>query len=114
MTLFLIIGIVVLMAFGTPLFAVLLFGGALGADHTGVGAGRSFWGDFSGQVSDILMIATGEQATVFSTVPLFIFAGYLMAEAKTADRIVRMANAGPGWMPGGLAVVTILACAVFT
>ncbi len=114
MTILLIIGILVLMAFGAPLFSVLLFGGALGAEHTGAGPGRSFWGDFSGQMSDILSIATGEQATVFSTVPLFIFAGYLMAEAKTADRIVRMANAGFGWLPGGLAIVTILACAVFT
>jgi tripartite ATP-independent transporter DctM subunit len=37
-----------------------------------------------------------------------------MAAAKTADRLVRFANALMGWMPGGLAIVTIFACAIFT
>jgi len=51
---------------------------------------------------------------ILVTIPLFTFAGYLMAESKTPDRIVRAAGAALGWMPGGLAVVCIIASAFFT
>jgi tripartite ATP-independent transporter DctM subunit len=49
-----------------------------------------------------------------STIPLFIYAGYILAESGTADRLVRFANALLGWIPGGLAIVTIGTCALFT
>jgi C4-dicarboxylate transporter, DctM subunit len=51
---------------------------------------------------------------ILVTIPLFVFVGYLMAESKTPERIVRAASALLGWMPGGLAIVCILASAVFT
>jgi len=53
------------------------------------------------------------QQHILITIPLFTFAGYLMAEAKTADRFVRLARAALGWMPGGLAVVALMTCAFF-
>ena len=40
---------------------------------------------------------------ILVTIPLFTFVGYLMAESKTPDRIVRASRAFFGWMPGGLA-----------
>jgi len=51
---------------------------------------------------------------ILVTIPLFTFVGYLMAESKTPDRIVRLATAVLGWMPGGLAIVCIVASAFFT
>lgn len=51
---------------------------------------------------------------ILVTIPLFTFAGYLMAESKTPDRLVRSASAFLGWMPGGLAIVCIVANAFFT
>ena len=109
------IGFIVLSLFiGAPLFAVLILAGAFGAIFTAAEGGRPFWSDFFGQISDISTIAAGEEATVLSTIPLFIFAGYIMADAKTADRLVSFAKACIGWIPGGLAVVTIFACALFT
>jgi len=48
------------------------------------------------------------------TIPLFTFSGFLMAEAKTASRLVKACRAAFGWMPGGLAIVVIAACAFFT
>lgn len=51
---------------------------------------------------------------ILVTIPLFTFAGYLMAESKTPDRLVRAASAVLGWMPGGLAIVCIVANAFFT
>jgi tripartite ATP-independent transporter DctM subunit len=53
-------------------------------------------------------------APTLVTIPLFTFAGYLMAESKTGERLVRLFNAWFGWMPGGLAIVCLLACAFFT
>ena len=51
---------------------------------------------------------------ILVTIPLFTFVGYLMAESKTPDRIVRASRAFFGWMPGGLAIVCIVASAFFT
>lgn len=51
---------------------------------------------------------------ILVTIPLFTFIGYLMAESKTPDRIVRASRAFFGWMPGGLAIVAICASAIFT
>ena len=51
---------------------------------------------------------------ILVTIPLFVFVGYLMAESKTPQRIVRAASALLGWLPGGLAIVCIVASAVFT
>jgi C4-dicarboxylate transporter, DctM subunit len=51
---------------------------------------------------------------ILVTIPLFVFVGYLMAESKSPQRIVRAASAALGWMPGGLAIVCIFASAVFT
>jgi C4-dicarboxylate transporter DctM subunit len=100
-----------LLALGTPIFSVFLMVAAWGATVTARG---DFWADFGGQMQDISKLGTGEPATVLSTIPLFIFAGFLMAESRTADRILAVSRAWLGWLPGGLAVVTILACAIFT
>ncbi|MCK6589342.1 MAG: TRAP transporter large permease subunit [Polyangiaceae bacterium] len=51
---------------------------------------------------------------ILVTIPLFTFTGYLMAESKAPDRIVRASSAFFGWMPGGLAMVCIVASAFFT
>src|SRR4051812_29254364 len=51
---------------------------------------------------------------ILVTIPLFTFVGYLMAESRTPDRIVRASSAFFGWMPGGLAMVCIVASAFFT
>lgn len=51
---------------------------------------------------------------IFLAIPLFTLAGYLMAESGTPNRIVRLSRAAVGWMPGGLAIVALVACAGFT
>ncbi len=51
---------------------------------------------------------------IITTIPLFTFVGYVMAESKTPERLVRTATAWLGWMPGGLAIVCVIASAVFT
>jgi C4-dicarboxylate transporter, DctM subunit len=51
---------------------------------------------------------------ILVTIPLFTFVGYMMAESKAPDRIVRASSAFLGWLPGGLAIVCIVASAFFT
>lgn len=46
--------------------------------------------------------------------PLFTFAGYILAESRLSSRLVRLTQAALGWLPGGLAVVAYLVCALFT
>lgn len=107
--------IVLLVAFisGAPLFTVMLGGAALGALSL-ANAQRSFDAEFDGAILSMFGVGTGEQASVLSTLPLFIFAGYLLAESKSGDRLVRFGNAVLGWMPGGLAIVAICTSALYT
>jgi len=47
-------------------------------------------------------------------IPLFTLAGYLMAEGRGGERLVRLFRALFGWLPGGLPIVATLVCAFFT
>src|SRR5436190_7499567 len=96
---------------GAPVFRVMLAGTILGIM---LALPREFSKEFDGNVRSILNLGLGERVQEMSTIPLFIYAGYLLAEAKTADRLVRFANALLGWIPGGAAIVTIGTCALFT
>lgn len=47
-------------------------------------------------------------------IPLLTACGYVLAESKAADRLVRLFRALFGWMPGGIAVLVAAVCALFT
>jgi C4-dicarboxylate transporter, DctM subunit len=51
---------------------------------------------------------------VLLSIPLFTFAGYLLGESQASQRLVNLTRALLGWLPGGLAIVSIIACALFT
>lgn len=51
---------------------------------------------------------------VLPTIPLFTLAGYLLAEGGASKRMIKLFSALFGWMPGGLAIATILVCTFFT
>ena len=53
-------------------------------------------------------------APTLLTIPLFTFAGYMMAESKSPARLLRLAHTTLGWMPGGVAIVSLVVCAFFT
>jgi tripartite ATP-independent transporter DctM subunit len=48
------------------------------------------------------------------TIPLFTFAGYILTAGNASKRLVRLFRAIVGWMPGAIAVVTVLVCTFFT
>jgi tripartite ATP-independent transporter DctM subunit len=47
-------------------------------------------------------------------IPLFTLAGYILSESGAGKRLVRLFRALFGWLPGGLALVSILVCAFLT
>lgn len=96
-------GFVLLALFGAPLFAVI--GGA---------AFFAFYWveiDVSAVIIEMYRIAS---APMLITIPLFTFAGYVLSESGTPKRLVELARAFVGWLPGGIAIVALLTCAFFT
>ena len=49
----------------------------------------------------------------FLAIPLFIASGAIMTEGGMARRLVEVARAALGWMPGGLGITSVIACMVF-
>jgi C4-dicarboxylate transporter, DctM subunit len=103
-------GLVVLLALiGTPLFAVM--GGSaeiLWFFHPDVAYHHLRF------IAPTVLDERFADSPVTVTIPLYTFVGYILAEAKTPDRLVNAARTMLGWMPGGLAIVCIIASAVFT
>jgi tripartite ATP-independent transporter DctM subunit len=101
-----IVLLILLAILGAPLFAIfgtasmLLFAGLPDTSITGTANDV-----FSEKFADSPLLVT---------IPLFTFAGYLMAESGTPHRLVKLSRAWLGWMPGGLAMVCLVASAFFT
>jgi len=51
---------------------------------------------------------------VIPSIPLFTLAGYIISEGKSGERLVRLFRTLFGWLPGGLALMSILICAFLT
>lgn len=66
--------------------------------------------------SSAIIIEMHRMATtpVLVAIPLFTFAGYLLSESGASRRLIRLSNAVLGWLPGGLSVIALISCAVFT
>ena len=101
-----IVLLIALAILGAPLFAIfgaaamLLFGALPDTSITGTANDV-----FSEKFADSPLLVT---------IPLFTFAGYVLAESGTPNRLVKMSRAWLGWMPGGLAMVCLVASAFFT
>jgi len=95
--------LVLLAVLGAPLFAVIATSAMLGFNNIET--------DLMTMALEILSIA---QLPFLAAIPLFTFAGYMLSESDAPKRLVRLTNALLGWMPGGLALVCLSACAFFT
>ncbi len=97
------LGIAAIALFGAPLFVIFGSISLIAFHHADI--------DSSATIIEMYRLAS---APTLVAIPLFTFAGYLMAESKTPERLVALAKPLFGWMPGGLAIMTIVACAFFT
>jgi tripartite ATP-independent transporter DctM subunit len=95
--------LVVVTLCGAPLFAVIGAGALLGFRAEGV--------DLS--VVPIEFFGLSE-TPVLVAIPLFTFAGFLLSAGQAPMRLVRLSQALLGWLPGGLAIISLIACALFT
>ena len=87
----------------TPLFVVIALSAMIG---------------FHSQEVDLAVISIEiyrlAEMPVLLAIPLFTFAGYLLGEGNASTRLVNLTNSLLGWVPGGLAIVAIFVCALFT
>jgi tripartite ATP-independent transporter DctM subunit len=88
---------------GTPLFVVITALGLL-----------SFYSIEIDLSVVIIEMSRLSDTPLLLSLPLFIFAGTLLAESGTPQRLLRLSQVLLGWMPGGLAVVSLIVCAIFT
>lgn len=101
---FLLILLFVLFAlFRTPLFAVI--------SAIAILSFLTAQTDLSAIVIEMVRLAN---TSTLIAIPLFTFAGYILAESNTPRRLVNLTQALFGWIPGGLAIVVLTSCAVFT
>jgi len=95
--------LVIFALLGAPLFAII--------------AASAMWGFYNNDIDlsiiplEIYRIA---EMPVLLAIPLFTFAGYLLSESQAPHRLVRLTQALIGWVPGGLAIVALGACSIFT
>ncbi|MEL6870560.1 MAG: TRAP transporter large permease [Pseudomonadota bacterium] len=95
--------LLLLALFGAPLFAVIAASALASYSREDI--------DLSALVIEFFSIA---EMPVLLAIPLFTFAGYVLSESQAPGRLVRLSQALLGWMPGGLAIVSLAACAFFT
>ncbi len=99
----LIIVLLLLAVRGLPIYlmlggtALLLFSGS--------------WGALESLPNEAYNLLTGN---MIPAIPLFTVTGYLLSESSSGKRLVGFFRAALGWLPGGLAVVAVVACAYFT
>lgn len=96
---------------------VLLLLALLGAPLFAVIAASALWNFHQAEI-DLQVVAIEfwgiAEMPILLAIPLFTFAGYLLSESGAPQRLVRLTTALLGWMPAGLAVVALTACALFT
>ncbi|MDX1561509.1 MAG: TRAP transporter large permease subunit [Gammaproteobacteria bacterium] len=103
MTFVVSVAIVVLVLLGAPLFTAIGGSAMLGFTRQDI------------DLSIVLLEFYGLAETpVLVAIPLFTFAGFLLSEGGAPGRLVRLSQAALGWLPGGLAIVSLIACALFT
>jgi len=103
MTLLLIASIVFLAFLGTPLYAILGLA-ALLAFHSAEIDPAAIFIELYRVTSNPTLVA----------IPLFTFAGFILANGKTPDRLTRLSQAFLGGLTGGVPLVVLVACAFFT
>jgi tripartite ATP-independent transporter DctM subunit len=95
--------LILLALLGAPLFAIIAASAMLGFWKEGI--------DLQAIAIEFYGIA---EMPILLAIPLFTFAGYLLSESGAPKRLVNLTRALLGWMPAGLAIVSLAACAFFT
>ncbi len=104
--------VVLLIALGVPLFviigAVVFLCYAVAPEYADP-FGEGFIANFDRNHEIIELIETPD----FVAIPFFMIAGAIMGRGLIAKRLIDLAAAWLGWLPGGLGIAAIFACVFF-
>ncbi|WP_249692446.1 TRAP transporter large permease [Stappia sp. WLB 29] len=92
-----------LLVFGLPIFAALALS---------VAAALYFWGGLDPVLVPMRMFSGMNNFSLMS-IPFFILAAELMRIGGLSERLINLARAIVGWLPGGLAAAAVVACLMF-
>lgn len=92
-----------LLLFGLPIFAALALA---------VAVTFYFWGGLDPVLVPMRMFSGMNNFSLMS-IPFFILAAELMRIGGLSDRLINLARAIVGWLPGGLAAAAVVACLMF-
>ena len=95
--------VIILALLGVPMFAIF---GALA-----MLAYRAIDIDIAIMIGELTRLTS---MPMLQALPMFALAGYLLAGSRASERLLRLTRAAFGWMPGGLAMVTIVTCTFLT
>lgn len=95
--------IVILIFCGLPLFAAIGITGIIQFALPGI--------DPTVVIVEMYRVAS---APTLLAIPLFTLAGYVLAESRAPRRLLDLADALLGWIPGGVAIGALATCALFT
>jgi len=102
-TTLIILALILLTLYGTPLFAII----------STVALLAFYFADIDTSVVIVELYRLASQPVLLA-IPLFTFAGYLLAESNAPKRLINFSRALFGWIPGGLSIVALITCAIFT
>lgn len=103
MTLLMVAGVILLALAGAPIFSVIGICAILAFHQEGI--------DLSAIFIELYRL-TSTPALV--AIPLFTFAGFILAESKTPERLTRLSEALFGGFAGGSCLIVLASCAFFT
>jgi tripartite ATP-independent transporter DctM subunit len=103
MTIAVVFLLVLLTLLGLPLFVALAAGSLLATFNAGLDPA-------------LLAVELNRLAAspYLAAIPLFTFAGVVLAAGGAPERMIQLFNACVGWLPGGIASVALASCAFFT
>lgn len=101
-----------------PWFGLVIVGGICGAPIFALLGGFALFASLTRGNPPVVLPMMAYQELTTSTgiaaIPLFTLAGFLLAEGRSSERLLRLFRAWVGWAPGGTAVAAATLCAFFT
>lgn len=101
-----------------PWFMLVIVGGICGAPIFALLGGFALFASLTRGNPPVVLPMMAYQELTTSTgiaaIPLFTLAGFLLAEGKSSERLLRLFRAWVGFAPGGTAVAAATLCAFFT
>ncbi|HUR33453.1 MAG TPA: TRAP transporter large permease subunit [Vicinamibacterales bacterium] len=100
-----------------PGLVLIVLGGALGAPIFAILGGAAavlFMADGVTPAAILIETYSLSVSPTLAAIPLFTLTGFLLAEGRASERLLRVFRSLVGWIPGGTAVVCAVLCSFFT